>query len=575
MDPRNDPFLTTQYLAYLGNKRPLLPFLEEVFNELVPDPCGKLFGDLFAGTGSVSRLALSMGFDIHANDWEDYSVCVNKAWLGCRAGDGGPKFSGLLDKANRFHPDLDGTAGSSWDSTCLAFSPYISRHYAPARTVTADYRSERLFYTQENALFIDRVRSWIEGELAPGSCERTLLLGLLLYECARQANTNGVFKSFHRGFGGHGRNALDRIMARMRLPEPILLDGGGRADISDKDACDAVAGRSYELVYLDPPYNIHQYGSNYFLLNSIYRWDRPRVSEQRYPDGRLVWRAGIREDWVRTRSDWCLRNGARPALTRLLATLDTRYVVLSYNADGIIGPEEMLDLLSGFGSVSVRSVKYPTYRGGRQSLARDLSTAEYIYILDRRHPPGGARLHAKPGFGDALQRSRLARLFAATHHPERLSSIRRDISRLLPPAWLECRFDRPPKKAAAAISSWLAAADAPLMDEATVLLESSACHTWAEEFTVWLGICQKDGLSSRDQQYCYRRLLHCLSKLAYAKYRVEFTWGAAAIDGLVAERPVPDAGLSKGLAGLRERYRLREAHHLARSTKKDRDTVPG
>ena len=35
---------------------------------------------------------------------------------------------------------------------------YVSRHYAPRSTGTADWRTERLFYTTENALAIDAMR---------------------------------------------------------------------------------------------------------------------------------------------------------------------------------------------------------------------------------------------------------------------------------------------------------------------------------------------------------------------------------------------------------------------------------
>ena len=77
-----------------------------------------------------------------------------------------------------------------------------------------------------------------------------------------------------------------------------------------------LAGRSADICYLDPPYAVHQYGSNYFMLNTIARWDRPPVSEERGPDGRLRQKAGIRADWKRTRSAFCYRDTAAAALTR-------------------------------------------------------------------------------------------------------------------------------------------------------------------------------------------------------------------------------------------------------------------
>ncbi len=48
MDLRH-PYLTGQLIAYIGNKRSLLPFLHEVFSGLVPDPTRASFLDPFAG----------------------------------------------------------------------------------------------------------------------------------------------------------------------------------------------------------------------------------------------------------------------------------------------------------------------------------------------------------------------------------------------------------------------------------------------------------------------------------------------------------------------------------------------
>lgn len=38
--------------------------------------------------------------------------------------------------------------------------------------------------------------------------------------------------------------------------------------------------RGLDLAYIDPPYNQHPYGSNYFMLNLIVKYQRPaRVSQ--------------------------------------------------------------------------------------------------------------------------------------------------------------------------------------------------------------------------------------------------------------------------------------------------------
>lgn len=598
MEPQRnrESFLTTQYLAYLGNKRALMPFLDGIFRELMPEPEGKCFGDLFAGAGAVSRLALTLGCKVHANDWEDYSVCVNRAWLTCRPGDIDAEFQRMRCLLNGFHPVFDGTEDSTWQPGICSFTPYLSQHFAPRKTETANYRSERLFYTQENALFLDRVRCWLDHELPATQADssawgnssprkdRVLLLGAVLFVAARQANTNGVFKSFHRGFGGHGRNALDRIMEPMVLPVPLLWPSVQDVEVTGLDARLACSGHSYDLAYLDPPYNIHQYGSNYFLLNSLCRWDRPAVNDARDAEGKLVFRAGIREDWIRTRSPWCLSKGARPALRSLLDALDARHVVLSYNADGIIGSEEMMDILAEYGQVAIRVQPYTSFRGGRQGLSRRMSTAEYAFILTRGPEcgrslimPAAIPVSDEQDLSLFLLKSRLRVLLGATHHPDRLAKGLGPTLDPLPPAWMGLRFDRSTQseKPAGALESWIEGLDGCRLRLAVAQLENSQCHSWTEELEVWidLGLKQAMILKPREWRFVQRRLLYCLSKIAYFKYRDEFEKWAKRIDALVGLNAEKHAPLASGLAGLRARLEVRVGHHLARRTKKDRDAA--
>ena len=41
-----------------------------------------------------------------------------------------------------------------------------------------------------------------------------------------------------------------------------------------------ILGKIPDIIYLDPPYNQHPYGSNYHVLNSIALWDKPDFPEK-------------------------------------------------------------------------------------------------------------------------------------------------------------------------------------------------------------------------------------------------------------------------------------------------------
>jgi adenine-specific DNA-methyltransferase len=268
------------------------------------------------------------------------------------------------------------------------FDPYISKYYSPKKTDTADFRQERLFYTAENGAALDRIRTGIE-DLWPGwnlSIEaflcKCLLLGPLLYEASTCSNTSGVFKAYHRGFGGYNHDALSRIMKPIEMKAPVLI-GGTESSVFRIDAAELVKKGSFDLVYLDPPYNGHQYGSNYFMLNTIALWDKVAVDDARKSDGCYSKKAGIREDWTQTRSSYCYQKSALPAFRELMDNIDARHIVISYNSEGLMDLEELFDICGTNGKVRLLGSDYIKYRGGRQSLNRLKDNIEFALVVER------------------------------------------------------------------------------------------------------------------------------------------------------------------------------------------------
>jgi adenine-specific DNA-methyltransferase len=556
------PYLQDQLIAYIGNKRALQPFLAGAFTRLVRP--GAVFLDPFAGSGAVARLARYLGCRVLANDWEPYAYMLNYAYL-CV---GKSESEGLFRERGWMRGVLE-------ELNALPDPPparqYIARHYAPRRTEEADYRTERLFYTRENALRIDALRNRLE-ELYPGfepegpaKKEKYLLLASLLFGAATHVNTSGVFKACHKGFGGHGRDALGRILAPIRLQAPELLDGP-QAEAGCLDAASFVRGRPADLCYLDPPYNQHQYGSNYHLLNTIALWDRPEVSDERRPDGRLRHKAGIRADWVRTRSPFCYRQSALPALERLLEEVDARVLALSYNTEGLIPLEELVALLESQGAVQVHGSEYVKYRGGRQSIGRRVHNLELLLVLQR-----GRR--SSPRQREAVRRllleQRLRLLLRGGFDPEVLArafplledgqGIRVRLGARELAAGMEHRYRFKPEAAEAlAEASRAEELKASELEGLYRSLEACACPDREQEIRVLLGILAQER-EPRGREALERRLLWLLKKLAHRKYRERFQALVARLEREVQRDPEGHRMLAEGLPALERQAAARFA----------------
>jgi adenine-specific DNA-methyltransferase len=175
-------------------------------------------------------------------------------------------------------------------------------------------------------------------------------------------------------FGGNNRDALVRILGDIGLPFPVWSRFECRVDIFREDAA-ILAGRlpDHDLCYLDPPYNQHPYGSNYFMLNLLADYRRPR---------KISRVSGIPEDW--NRSAFNKAQGALAAFGRLAEKVRAKFLLISFNSEGFIDKQRMLDLLYRLGHVSVLETRYNTFRGSRNLRQRDIHVREFLYLVEKK-----------------------------------------------------------------------------------------------------------------------------------------------------------------------------------------------
>ena len=366
MKTEKPEYLSEQIITYIGNKRALLDFIGVAVSEVKTDLKKEKLDivDFFSGSGIVSRYMKQHANTLYVNDLEKYAETINRCYLANEE---------EVDKEtlDKYYKDVK----NKLDSKPLR-SGFISELYSPKDDKDIK-KGERVFYTVRNANYIDTARQLIEEIPEP---YKTYLLAPLIYEASVHNNTGGVFKGFYKNsetgigqYGGNGRNALQRILADIELKKPIFSNFACDVNISREDANKlATELPEVDLAYMDPPYNQHPYGSNYFMLNLIDTYEKPSdISKV----------SGIPKDW--NKSDYNRKQSAKETMRDLCEKAKAKYLLISFSDDGFITKEEMLNMLSEIGEVKVFDKEYNTFRASRNLSGRDIHVKEYLYLVKK------------------------------------------------------------------------------------------------------------------------------------------------------------------------------------------------
>ncbi|HTX72468.1 MAG TPA: hypothetical protein VMC79_06545, partial [Rectinemataceae bacterium] len=270
-------------------------------------------------------------------------------------------------------------------------------------------------------------------------------------------------------------------------------------------------------------------------------------------------------EWRQRRSAFCSAATAPAAFRTLLEAVDARYVLLSYNSEGILSVEELYDLLAERAVVELRSLGYLTYRGGRQSALRRIRNREILFVAERREARG------KPSTAEGRQEPRDGRRATVLESHEAELRLGRAIAGPFYPGLLlaecepdgllrVCSGDRELRirtyrglllePEAAALTSCLTSAEklqlARRLEPALVDDNGTACELCA-------GLIEEGASDSRIQ----RLALAWLRKLAHKKYEIRFLPLMERLQRAAETRPGELHALRLGVAELHRLFRAR------------------
>ncbi len=303
-------------IKYLGSKRVLIPQLLKAVERL---PGVETVLDLFSGTSRVGHALKRSGYRVTANDHNAYAHTLARCYVEADA-------TQLRGPAEDLLAELQST---------------------PPRAgyVTEVFCRQSRFFHPKNGERIDAIRERIEAlELEP-ILEAVALVSLM--EAAdRVDSTTGVQMAYLKEWAARAHNDLE-----LRVPD--MLPGPGRAVRSD--ALELARTASADLVYLDPPYNQHGYLRNYHIWESLVCWDKPEVYGV----------ACKRVDCKTRTSPFNSKRKIHDAMRELVAHLKARHLLVSFNNEGYIEREAMIEILSTRGRVHVQEIPHARYVGAK------------------------------------------------------------------------------------------------------------------------------------------------------------------------------------------------------------------
>lgn len=347
-------------MDYLGHKRAIA---ERVLAAIGAGQGGtsQLFVlDAFSGTAAVSAALMARGHRVHANDHLELCAAWARAALKLSPS---PSFKGLSG-AIRLDPQKSYESAIKHLNRLPGTDGFVARNYSPRSFVECG--TERRYFTVENARRIDSIRDTIDDwrpHLSEG--EYGLLLSTLIDAVMRVSNTAGTYGCYLKSWKP---NALDSLDLRT-LPLPLVAPCDNI--VTCNDALLVAAESDADVLYADPPYTKRQYAAYYHVLETIVRNDQPILTGS----------TGLRE-WQLQASNWCYKRRAPLALESLIAKSSANRMVLSYNADGQIEHDTIVEIMSAHGVLSFSEFDLRRYRSSRLPHKGAL-VVERIYTLER------------------------------------------------------------------------------------------------------------------------------------------------------------------------------------------------
>ena len=323
----------------MGSKYRLIPSLTEAFSELG----GQTALDAFSGSGVVSYLLKTMGYQVTANDFLNFPSVIAGATV-------------VNQDQTLTDDDIEKICGPAADDR-----DFIRRTFAG------------LYFTEDDRGFLDS--AWSHIDLMSGHKRDVAISALVLAAARRQPRGVFTFTDMRYDDGRPDLKMSLREHFRERAAEynNVVFDSGQPCAAFSGDVF-SLSPKAYDVVYLDPPYapprDDNCYIKRYHFLEGLSVYWRGQTIMENTKTKKLVKRY----------TPFSYKHSATDALRRTFKQFKDSAIVLSYSSNAVPDADTIEALLREVkDTVEVRRIDH-TYTFGTHSAAERRAASEYLFI---------------------------------------------------------------------------------------------------------------------------------------------------------------------------------------------------
>lgn len=345
-------------MNYIGSKFSILEYIDNTINDFVKPKKEMVLCDIFSGTGTVGKYFKKKGYSIISNDIQYYSYITARHFIENN------------DEINFEELKKEGIEPFEYLNNIAGEEGFIYKNYSLGGTKGNEF--ERQYFSDENAKKIDAIRIQIEiwkHNKKITDNEYSFLIASLIESADKVANTASVYEAFLKHLKSSASKPIE-----MKPVEILVNKKCSLLKVYNEDCNTLIKNISGDILYMDPPYNTRKYDTNYHMLETIALYDDPEIRGK----------TGVRTE-TKKKSKYCQKKEATATFEALVRDSKFKYLLLSYNDEGIIPLEEIKRIMSKYGRYKRYEKEHKRFKADSKRKYLKDTTIEYIHCLEKEN----------------------------------------------------------------------------------------------------------------------------------------------------------------------------------------------